>query len=127
MNKENSSNFINNSSIGIHAVSADGIIEYANQCELDTLGYKSHEYVGQHVSNFQLDGTTLEDMMARLGKFETLQNYPAKVQGKEGIKYILYNSNVYIENNKFVHTRCFGSEVDEGVYNIFYKRLHGPQ
>lgn len=124
MLKESSSSFIHNSSIGIHAVSAEGIIEYANQCELDTLGYQHHEYVGQHVSNFQMDDVTLQDMMKRLGNFENLQNYPAKVQGKKNVKYILYNSSVYTEDQKFVHTRCFGSEIDEGVYNVFYKRLH---
>ena len=29
--------FINNSSIGIHAVSAEGIVVYANPCELEVL------------------------------------------------------------------------------------------
>ncbi len=124
MFKENSNSFINNSSIGIHTVSADGIIEYTNQCELDTLGYEAHEYVGHHVSNFQLDEEILADMMARLGKFEILKNYPSKVQGKSDVKYILYNSSVYTENEKFVHTRCFGSEIDESVYNIFYNCLY---
>ena len=38
MYSENPEDFVNNSSIGIHAVSSDGIVVYANECELDVLG-----------------------------------------------------------------------------------------
>lgn len=111
--------FINNSSIGIHAVSAEGIIIYANNCELEVLGYTKEQYVGHHVSEFQMDAACLTDMMTRLGKFEKLNNYPAKVQGKHGIKYIIYNSSVFEENGEFKHTRCFGTEVEEMVYDVY--------
>jgi len=118
MFRENASDFIFHSSIGIHAVSSDGIIEYANQFELDTLGYSKEEYVGHHVSEFQLDKACLTDMMTRLGRFESLKNYPAKVQAKHSIKYILYNSSVYQEEGQFIHSRCFGSEIEEAVYIV---------
>jgi len=111
--------FINNSSIGIHAVSPDGIIIYANVCELESLGYTNSEYVGHHVSEFQLDEICLSDMMKRLGDLEILKNYPARVQGKNGIKYIIYNSSVYEENGDFLHTRCYGTEVNEMIYDVF--------
>ena len=55
MFSEDSNNFLNNGSVGIHAVSADGIIVYANQCELETLGYTMEEYVGHHTDEFQID------------------------------------------------------------------------
>ena len=123
MFKENASQFVENSSIGIHTVSSDGIIQYANQCELDTLGYSHDEYVGHHVSEFQLDQVILDDMMCKLEDFEILKNYPSKVKGKNGLKYILYNSSVYSENGKFVHTRCYGSELDEATYELFKTKL----
>ena len=118
---ENPQNFIHNSSIGIHAVSADGIVVYANAFELEVLGYQEDEYVGHHVSEFQLDKDCLAQMMDKLSRFEKLKNCPAKVQGKEGIKYIIYNSSVYEENGTFIHTRCFGTEVDKYVYDAFYQ------
>ncbi|MEH6594451.1 MAG: PAS domain-containing protein [Colwellia polaris] len=118
---ENPEDFINNSSIGIHVVSTKGIIVYANECELDVLGYKKSEYVGHHVSEFQIDSVCLSDMMTRLKRFEMLKNYPAKVQGKSEIKYIIYNSSVYEENNEFLHTRCYGTEVDKVIYDVFVK------
>ena len=120
---ESPEEFINNSSIGIHAVSPEGIILYANMCELDVLGYKRAEYVGHHVSEFQMDADCLADMMKRLGNFETLKNYPARVQAKNGIKYIVYNSSVYEEDGKFKHTRCYGTEVEKVIYDVFLKHF----
>jgi len=111
--------FLNNSSIGIHAVSPEGIIIYANMHELESLGYTKSQYVGHHVSEFQMDKNYLADMMKRLDGFEKLKNYPAKVQGKHGIKYIIYNSSVYEENGEFKHTRCYGIEVDEVLFDVF--------
>lgn len=116
---ETPENFLNNSSIGIHAVSNEGIVVYANQCELETLGFNKDEYVGHHVSEFQLDADVLDDMMRRLSNFEILKNYPARVKTKFGVKFIVYNSSVYSENGEFVHTRCYGTEVDKPVYDVY--------
>jgi len=116
MFQENPELFIQKSSIGIHAVSPDGIIKYANQFELDTLGYQEEEYVGHHVSEFQINEACLNDMMQKLGEFKNLVNYPSCVHGKNEIKYILYNSSVYELNGEFVHTRCFGSEISKKIY-----------
>jgi PAS domain S-box-containing protein len=122
MFKESAENFIKNSSIGIHAVSPEGIVMYANQYELEVLGYEQQEYVGHHVSEFQIDEDCLADMMDRLGRFENLKNYPSKVKSKHSIKYIIYNSSVYEENGEFVHTRCYGTEVEKIIYDIYCKQ-----
>jgi hypothetical protein len=120
---ENPEDFIYNSSIGVHAVSNEGIIIYANECELEVLGFRKDEYVGHHVSEFQIDSNCLADMMERLSRFEKLKNYPAKVQGKVDIKYIIYNSSVYEENGEFKHTRCYGTEVEKVIYDVFLKHF----
>ena len=120
---ESPTEFIDNSSIGIHAVSPEGIILYANMCELEVLGYTRPEYVGHHVSEFQMDDACLSDMMNRLGNFEILKNYPARVQGKSSIKYIIYNSSVYEEEGEFKHTRCYGTEVEKVIYDVFLKHF----
>ena len=126
MFSENLDDFLMNSSMGIHSVSPDGFILYANLCELETLGYTEEEYVGHHVSEFQVDKDALDDMMARLDKFESLKNYPARVQGKNSTKYFLYNSNVYHDGDKFIHTRCFAIDVDKGTYETFKQRKGKP-
>jgi PAS domain S-box-containing protein len=118
---ENPQDFISNASIAIHAVSYEGIIVYANSYELEVLGYTKDEYIGRHASEFQVDKVLLSEMMERLGRFETLKNYPAKVKGKTDTKYIIYNSSVYIKDGKFEHTRCYGTEVAEAIYDVFLK------
>jgi PAS domain S-box-containing protein len=120
---ENSEDFIYNSSIGIHAVSPEGIIVYANECELEVLGYTKNEYIGHHISEFQIDESCLADMMTRLSHFDILKNYPARVQGKDKIKYIIYNSSVYEEDGEFKHTRCYGTEVEKVIYDVFFKHF----
>lgn len=121
---ESSDNLIHNASMGIHFVDADGNIIYANQSELEILGYHRDEYVGHHSSEFQMDKNVFEDMMERLSRREILKNYPARVQGKNGVKYILYNSSVYEENGKFIHTRCFATDIDEIIYRAFVAESH---
>jgi len=113
---ENPLDFIKNSNIGIHAVSPEGIIKYANLHELNVLGYSEEEYVGHHVSEFQYDKSCLDEMMSKLGRFECFSNFPAKVYGKHEIKFILYSSSVYENQGEFIHTRCFGNEISEAVY-----------
>jgi len=120
---ERPEDFIYNSSIGIHVVTAEGMILYANECELEVLGYEKSEYVGHHVSEFQIDKDRLSDMVLRLSRFEKLKNYPARVQGKNEIKYIIYNSSVYEQNGEFKHTRCYGTEVEESIYDVFFKHF----
>ena len=108
--------------IGIHAVSPEGFIKYANQNELDTLGYEEEEYVGHHISEFHLDAPRLADIMARLGRMEELHAFPEAVKGKHGMKYILYNSNVYQKNGEFIHTRCYGTEITKEVFDFMIKQ-----
>ena len=119
---ESHESFIFNSSIGIHAISPEGIILYANLFELDMLGYQEHEYVGHHVSEFQLDAEHLDDMLTRLENSQCLKNYPARVKAKHGIKYLLYNSSAYLRGGVFEHTRCYANEIDREIYDIYTKR-----
>jgi len=119
---ENTEDFINNSTIGIHFVSPEGVVVYANQYELEMLGYEKEEYVGHQVSDFQIDKHCLSDMMERLSRFEKLKDYPAKVQGKTSIKYIIYNSSVYEKDGNFVHTRCYGTEVEKIIYDVYVEQ-----
>jgi len=119
---EEPKDFIEKSSICIHAVSPDGIIKYANEFELETLDYEYDEYVGHNTSEFQLDKDSLDFMLKKLGSFESFNNYPARVQGKHKVVYILYNSNVFQDGDRFVHTRCFGNVIDKELYDFHKNR-----
>lgn len=99
---------IENSPIPVHWEDQDGRIIWANQAELDLLGYSAEEYIGRHIADFHLDQTLITDIRARLAREEIVQNYQATLYCKDGsYKYVLINASVYKEGDQFVHVRCF--------------------
>ncbi|MEP0849011.1 MULTISPECIES: PAS domain S-box protein [Cyanophyceae] len=106
--------FLENGVVGLHWVGANGEILWVNQAELDLLGYSWEEYVGQNIGNFHADKEVIEDILQRLKAKETLHDYEARLLCKDGsIKYVLIDSNVLWENDKFIHTRCFTRDITE--------------
>ena len=59
---EELSDFVENASIPLHWVDGSGIITWANQAELDALGFQYEEYVGQPISNFHADAAVIDDI-----------------------------------------------------------------
>lgn len=111
---EELSDFVENASIPLHWVDGNGIILWANQAELDALGFQMEEYVGQPISNFHADEAVINDILARLGNNETLNNYPARLRAKDGnIRHVLISSNVLRKDGEFIHTRCFTKDITE--------------
>jgi PAS domain S-box-containing protein len=99
---------------GIHMVSADGTINWANQAELEMLGYPAEEYIGQPITKFHADQEIIRDILARLSRGETICEYEAPLKCRDGrIKYVLINSNVRWHQGEFVTTRCFSKDITE--------------
>jgi PAS domain S-box-containing protein len=106
--------FFENSAIGLHIVSGDGIIQRANKAELALLGYASEEYVGRHIAEFHADAPVIGDILHRLSCGDKLDRYPARLRAKDGsIKHVLITSNSRFQDGKFVNTRCFTTDVTE--------------
>ncbi|GAC1446555.1 MAG: ATP-binding protein [Pyrinomonadaceae bacterium] len=112
------SDFIENAPVGLHCVASDGTILWANQAELELLGYAREEYVGRSITEFHADPEVIDDILQRLAKDETLNNYEARLCCKDGsVRYVLISSNVLRENGEFVHTRCFTRDITERKKN----------
>lgn len=106
--------YVDNAVIGLHWVDAKGIIQWANQAELDMLGYSAGEYIGHHISEFHADQDKINDILSRLNCNETLKGYESTLRCKDGtIKTVHISSNVFREGEKFVHTRCFTIDITE--------------
>ena len=104
--------FFENATEAIHWVGPDGTILRANKAELRMLGYSAEEYVGRNIAEFHVDQDLIQDMLARLSKGETLEEYRAQVRSKDGtIRDVVINSSAYFENGEFVHTRCFTRDI----------------
>ena len=99
---------------GIHLVGPDGVIQWANNSELELLGYRPEEYIGRSIVDFHVDRDVIQDLLDRLARGETVRNYPSRLRHKDGsIRHVLVNSNVRWEREKFRHTRCFTRDVTE--------------
>jgi two-component system, cell cycle sensor histidine kinase and response regulator CckA len=109
---EELSDFIENAAVALHWVAADGKILWANQAELDLLGYTREEYVGHHIAEFHADGRAIADIMRALSVGETLRDYEAPVRHKDGrLLEVAITSSARREGDRFVHTRCFTRDI----------------
>ena len=106
--------FFENATEGLHKVGADGTILWANKAEFSQLGYTHDEYVGHPITEFHADADVIADILQRLGRGETLQNFPARLRCKDGtIRHVLISSNGRFEDGEFAYTRCFTRDVTE--------------
>ena len=106
--------FVENATVGMHWVAADGIILWANQNELQLLGYAREEFIGHNIAEFHADQQVIQDILERLTRDETLGDYEARLRCKDGsTRDVLISSNVLWKNGKFVHTRCFTRDITE--------------
>jgi PAS domain S-box-containing protein len=106
--------FVENASVGMHWVGADGTILWANRTEMEMLGVTHDEYIGRHIAEFHADPSTIEDILQRLKEGETLCDYEARLRCRDNsIRNVLISSDVLWEGGKFVHTRCFTRDITE--------------
>jgi PAS domain S-box-containing protein len=106
--------YFDNATIALHWVDENGIILWANAAELKMLGYTEEEYIGHSINEFHHNKTKIDDILTRLSANETLEHYESELICKDGsILTVLINSNVLWEDDKFVHTRCFTTNIHE--------------
>ncbi|HEY7533921.1 MAG TPA: PAS domain S-box protein [Nitrospiraceae bacterium] len=106
--------FVDNAPIPLRCLASDGTILWANQAELDLLGFRPDEYIGHHISEFHVEESVSRDILFRLCSGETLHNYEARLRCKNGsVRNVLISSNVLYEEGTFVHARCFTRDVTE--------------
>ncbi|UZE21501.1 PAS domain S-box protein [Pseudomonas sp. B21-056] len=104
--------FFENSAVGLHIVSGEGIILRANKAELALLGYSAEEYIGRHITEFHVDEPVIGDILNKLGSGDCLENYPARLRARDGsIKHVTITSNGRFEDGKLFNTRCFTLDV----------------
>lgn len=106
--------FFENGAFGLHVVGSNGRIIRANKAELALLGYTAEEYIGRPIAEFHVDQDTIQDILNRLARGETIKNYRARLRAKDGsIKHVQITSSGRFEDGQLSHTRCFTVDVTE--------------
>ena len=104
--------FTENANVPMHWVDAEGRIVWANQAELDFLGYTRREYLGSPITRYHADVDVIADILARLKHGECLVGREARLVAKDGsIKHVAIHSSAYAEGDRFDHSRCFTIDI----------------
>ena len=112
--EDNLVDFFENAPLPLRRVGPDGTILWANQAELDMLGYNRAEYIGHPVAEFHVDPPVIEELLRRLAQGEAVHDFEARLRCKDGsIKNVIISSNVRRDHGKFVHTRCFTRDITD--------------
>ena len=104
--------FMDNGLEAMHSVGPDGTILWVNAAECELLGFSRDEMIGKPIAEFHADADIIADILVRLSRGEVLRNYPARLRCKDGsMRQVLITSNVFRQDGRFVHTRCFTRDV----------------
>jgi two-component system, LuxR family, sensor kinase FixL len=110
--------FVENANVPMHMVDQTGRIVWANRKELEFMGYKREEYVGQSISLFHEDQETIAKIMNLLSSGQTLSNIEADLRRKDGsLRRVAISSSVLFDKREFKHTRCVSVDLTETSRN----------
>jgi len=107
--------FLDNGEVGLHWLSADGTILWANRADAALVGCTPDEYIGRRIQDFHTDRTVIEDILRRLTQGETVHNAMFTLRGCDGAEHrVLMTSSPRLdEEGRFLHTRCFSQELKQ--------------
>jgi len=104
--------FTQNAVEGLHALGPDGAILWANQAELDLLGFLAEEYIGRPAAVFHVEPEVVPEILDRLSRGETVRDLHARLWCKDrSIKSVLINATGLWQNGELVRARCFIRDV----------------
>lgn len=121
------SDSLDNATIGMHWIDADGTILWANKAQLAFAGYPRDEYSGHHISEFHVDSSAVEDILLRLSRREELCGYEARLRRSDGsIRHVRIDSNAFAPNGRFAYTRCFLTDITHHKLELIDRPLARP-
>eukprot|EP01035_Chromulina_nebulosa_P028220 gene28220-37225_t len=105
--------FFQKAPIALHWLSGTGHILWANDVELETMGYTAEEYIGHSIAEFCPDETEqLQDVFGKLSRGENIKNASFKFRTKHNKSiYLTVDSNVSwnsdVENSEMAAQHVF--------------------
>ena len=110
--------FTENTNIPLHHVDQTRTIVWANDAELELLGYTSEEYVGQPIARFHANQETVSDILNQLAQGHSLSHYRAQLIAKDGtIKDVAIYSSPFLNGNS-IYTRCLTIDLTIGRQTV---------
>ncbi|HZN93214.1 MAG TPA: MEDS domain-containing protein, partial [Myxococcales bacterium] len=112
--EEELKDFAERAIIGLQWVDHGGRVIWANQAQLDMLGYQRDEYVGQRMSRFHIDEPSGGGLFERLAWEEALRDCEARLRARDGsVRDVVISANAYRREGRVVYYRCFTRDVTD--------------
>lgn len=108
----------------IHVADGSGRILWANQAELDLLGYDRDDYVGRSVADFHEDPEHGDALQLRLRRGESLVNEPARLRTRDGaVRHVLITANGRWHGGALARTHAFTRDVTQRAHAEAERRI----
>ena len=108
--------FFAESPLGLLWVGPDGRILRVNQAELELVGRTGDEIFGRHVAELHVEAKAAADVLNRVAKRQTVQNYRARLRHRDGTqRQVLIDANGLWEQERLVHSRWFTRDISRHV------------
>ena len=105
---------LENAPEGVQQTGPDQTIMWANQAQLNLLGYTVKEYIGHRTSEFYADPNRFLEFREKLMREREVRNFHAELRCKDGsTRHVLIHANGLWEDGKLLHTRSFIRDVTE--------------
>jgi len=104
--------FFREAPLGLLWVGPKGHVLRVNRTQLELLNLASEKVIGHSLMDFIAEEETAEDLLGRLNKGETVQNYRARLKQPNGtLMHVLVDANGLWEDGKLVHSRWFVRDI----------------
>ena len=97
---------LDHAAVGLSFIDPEGRVLWANQTELDFMGFDQGEYVGRHLAESLVDPEVASDLLGRMARREPVSSYEARMRVRDGsIKQVLIDGSGFFRDGAFVHSR----------------------
>jgi PAS domain S-box-containing protein len=108
--------FFTESPLGLLWVGPNGRILRVNRAFLELLGSAHQDLLGHPVTELHADAEIAADLVARLARGETVQNYRVRLRQSNGsLLHVLIDANGLWEKTTLVHSRWFVRDITRRV------------
>lgn len=109
---EDATHFIEGICVPMHCLSLGGRVLWANEAELNLLGYTWEEYAGHHISEFHTDQEKVDEILQRLAAGEELKDFECRLRCSDGSTiHVALSANGLWRGDKLVHSRGVMREI----------------
>ena len=110
--------FLENGAVGLHRLSAEGTILWANRADYETLGYRADEYIGNDLREFHVDPQLVDRLLERLSAGEHVIGLETEMRCSDGsTRDVLLTSTGRFQDGRFVDTRGFTQDITQQKQN----------